>query len=513
MIKTSRKISLLLFFILVLSTFWGCSDNAHREGDNSAVGDSITIGLNAEPGSLHPYDSEDFQVIYMNLLTNSTLFRCNPKTLEPEPYLVESYNMVNDSEWVFKIRDNIKFHNGEKMTSEDVKASLEFASTFDVIKHKTTFWKSVEIVDDLTFKITTDGPLAVTLYYLADTHANCIVPKSLIESGHDFYTDPIGSGPYKLVKWDHGEKISFVKFDDYWDVNNAPQITNLTYKFIPENAARTIALETGEVDLIFNVPGTDVEKLEMNNAITVEQTPSANVYALRVNNQKYPFNNELFRKALCAAINKKDTLTVAMNDLGVVTLGQISPIFQGYSEKNSIDYDPALAKQYLTESGINVSSLAPFTCIISSSREAYARSAQVVQANLMELGITMDIQQMDYAQYKELIDETDYDIGIGAVASSSMLSNINGCWHSKGAFNEANFYNDEIDALIENAMTETNGEERIAIITQVAERVNELCPTIPLFQSTLVTAYNSNLNGVTVAADFGQVYFNEVYWK
>ena len=165
------------------------------------------------------------------------------------------------------IRDRgVLFHNGEEMTARDVKASLELCQQSLEVSQYGASTGTIEVVDDYTVKLTTDGPQAGLLSDLTH-HGNFILPADLIESGHDFNAEPIGTGPYKLVTWNRGESLEFEAFDDFF--GGAPAIKHITWRIIPEGSSRTMALETGEVDLIVDVETTDMNRIAENDGIDV----------------------------------------------------------------------------------------------------------------------------------------------------------------------------------------------------------------------------------------------------
>ena len=133
-------------------------------------------------------------------------------------------------------------------------ASIQWAQGFAEVNLYNSDIVSITKVDDLTVEIKTDGPDAMLLSNLCH-HGNAIVPKSLIDSGHDFNTDPVGTGPYKLVEWKRGDSLTFEAFEDYF--KGPAKIKNMTWKIIPEGSSRTIALEAGEIDFIVEVEAMD----------------------------------------------------------------------------------------------------------------------------------------------------------------------------------------------------------------------------------------------------------------
>ena len=199
MSKKLRVLSLLLVLAMAFGLFAGCSKDEQQpvdDGDQPSNGgdanqgdqpssdggkDSSIIATANETPSLSPVEHNAVAGDYMNGLTYATLFRSNLDTLEPEPYLVDTYESVSDTEWQFKLKEGVKYHNGETMTAEDVKASIEWAQGFAEVSLYNSDIVSVEVVDELTFKITTEGPDAMLLSNLSH-HGNAIVPKALIDS-------------------------------------------------------------------------------------------------------------------------------------------------------------------------------------------------------------------------------------------------------------------------------------------------------------------------------------------
>ena len=232
-----RAISLLLAGVMSVGLFAGCSsdsgDNSSDKSDSGGTKDSIVIATSGETPSLSPTEHNAVAGSYMNLLTYNTLFRSG-MDLEPEPDLVDTYENIDESTWQFKIKEGVKFHNGETMTADDVVASIQWAQGFAEVNLYNSDIVSITKVDDLTVEIKTDGPDAMLLSNLCH-HGNAIVPKSLIDSGHDFNTDPVGTGPYKLVEWKRGDSLTFEAFEDYF--KGPAKIKNMTWKIIPEGSS------------------------------------------------------------------------------------------------------------------------------------------------------------------------------------------------------------------------------------------------------------------------------------
>ena len=226
-------------------------------GSETAAKDSLIIATANETPSVTTNEHNAVAGNYMNQLTYNGLFKMDD-TLTPVPDLVESYENTSDTEWVFHLKQGVLFHNGEEMTAKDVKASLELCKESPEVSQYGAATQSVEVVDDYTVKVTTDGPQSGLLSNLTH-HGNFILPADLIESGHDFNKEPIGTGPYKLVAWNRGESLEFEAFEDYF--GGAAPIKQIIWKIIPEGSSRTMALEAGEVDMIIEVETADLTRL------------------------------------------------------------------------------------------------------------------------------------------------------------------------------------------------------------------------------------------------------------
>ena len=506
-----RVTSLLLALVMSAGLLAGCSSdgssgNNSSSGEGGAAKDSITIATMGETPSLSPTEHNAVAGDYMNLLTYNKLFKSD-MDMNPVPDLVDSYENISDTEWQFKIKQGVKFHDGSEMTVEDVKASLEWAQGFAEVNLYNKDIVSVDIVDETTVKITTDGPDAMLLDNLCH-HGNSIVPKKLIDEGHDFNTEPIGTGPYKLVEWNRGDSLVFEAFEDYF--GGAPAIKHMTWKIIPEGSSRTIALEAGEVDFIVEVENMDADRLRENPDVEVIEYENTSVNWLMLNNEKPGLDNENVRHAINTAIDKESVITVALNGMGKPALSQMPMNFAGATEENADTYDAAKAQEWLDQSGVDPSTISlPIIC----SDDTKKRAGEVIQANLKEIGINATIENMDLATYLSATAEGDYTAAIGGYTSSTMVGYLVGVYHSDSinASNKTRLNDPEVDALIDKASTTIDVEERNGYLEQCSALLNSICSQVPLYQPVALRAYDSNLKGVEVN-DSGTIYFEKCSW-
>ena len=465
-------------------------------GDAAPAKDTLILATANETPSLTTNLHNAVAGDYMNKLTHNGLFY-QDENMEIQMDLCDSYEIVSDTEWVFKLKQGVKFHNGAEMKAADVVASIKQAADSPEVAQYAKAIAEIEAVDDYTVKIITDGPQSGLLSDLCH-HGNYVLPADLIASGHDFNKEPIGTGPYVFKEWKKGESVTFEAYDDYFK-GEAP-IETIVWKIIPEGSSRTMALEAGEVDLIVEVESTDVSRMKDNSAITVFDEAGTSHNFMMINNERAPFDNENFRHAMNAAIDKAAIIQVALNGGGSVCDSQLPTAFPGATNEGASTFDPEKAKEYFAASGLNAADCG-FDLICSDDTKL--RVGQVIQSCLKEtLGVDVALQSMDLATYLDVTATGDYDAAIGGYTSGTMLAYAQGVWHSASinSSNKTRLADPEVDALIESMQTTVDPAANQAIVTELNKKLNEMCPQIPLYMRNNTRAYNANLKGFNVNA-------------
>ena len=523
-----KMMALLMALLMSVALVAGCSSDKEEEVVTEEVvteekveetveeepvkekhADVLTLAMASEPTTLNPYDHAAVTSGYMNQLTYNKLFRLDVETLEPVMDLCESYENIDELTWRFKVKEGVKFHNGDELTAEDVKASMEYARTFTASDKYTKFWSSVEVIDTYTVEVKTHTPYALILNDLA-TNGNTILPKKLIDEGNDFNLNPIGTGPYKYVEWVLGDKITFTKNDNYFDADHQPQITELVWRIIPEGTSRTIALEAGEIDMIIDVDTNDINRMDESETIEVLSVPGTRMAFFGLNNEAAPFNNIDFRRAMMAAIDREAVMMVAVNGQGSVTTSPNPQTFQGANEEGAIGYDVEKAKEYLAASGIDPTTVT-FSCMTYTDETR--RTAEVIQAYLQEIGVHMEIESLDFAAWLERLLAGDFEASVGGYTASDLLTYMKGMWHSIsiGASNLCRLNDPEIDAMINQAEQTLDAAERTALLSEICTKINEKALMVSLYTTTYVRAYNADLQGMDVSAS-GYTLYQDLYW-
>ncbi|MCH4889025.1 glutathione ABC transporter substrate-binding protein [Acidaminobacter sp. JC074] len=502
------KKCLVLFLVcmMVLSSVVACSqnqDSATASGNNSlgestetqeVLKEDLTVAISADIASLDPQGHNDTKSELVTNVLFNRLFRLN-QDFGIDPDLAEEWSQPSPTEWVIKIKEGVKFHDGSEMKASDVKFSFERSKEMPKVQHVLAEMDTIEVVDDYTVKITTKTAFAPFLYTLAHAGAS-IIPEAYVNAGGNF-DDPIGTGPYKFVSWASGDKIVVEKFDGYFDENNMGHMKKITFRVIPEGTSRTIALETGEVDLVQELETIDMPKVEEAQNLSVYTTESTRVDFFAVNNEKPPFDNKLVRQALNYAIDKQAIMIVAINGAGAEAKSVLAPSMLGY-KGSDYSYDPEKAKALLAEAGFENG----FEMTIWASGDERKRIAEVIQANLLEVGITASIEMYEWATYIDLLMKGEEEsLIIGWSSNPDPDQTLTPLYHSSniGGFNFSRINDSKIDELIETARVEMDLDKRIAMYNEFHEYIMDEAPIVPLFVKFNVVGANAALKDVELS--------------
>lgn len=473
-----------------------------------ADNDTLIVAAPDESATLSTTAHDALQTAFLNVLSYNGLMKLDYE-MNPVCDLAESYDVSDDGcTWTFHLRQGVKFHDGSELTADDVVASMIDAQSQPNVTSFTKDYTAVEAADKYTVVITTDGYNSNLLYSLAN-HANFILPKALLESGHNFNETPVGTGPYKFVKWNHGDSIEYVANEDYY--GGAPAIKNLIWRFIPEGTSRSLVLEAGEVDFVIDVDAANLAGIEDNGDLYLDVVDSITLNFLNLNDTKGYLSDVNVRKALDCAVNKQAVVQIAENGHAKVVYAQAPTSFSGATDKGCVEgYSVEKAKEYLAAWGGNP---ADIELSIICSNDAKKRAAEVILANLKDIGVNATIEQMDLATYLDVTARGDHTGFIGGYSASSMVQYLMMNFHSSsiGAANKSRLNDPQVDALIEKAAAARTTEERNAILEEVNEMINSMCPQVSLYQNQRLYAYKANLANVNVLPN-GYFYVGEWNW-
>lgn len=443
-------------------------------------------------------------------------------SLKIYPGLAESWKALSDTEWEFKLRKDVKWHNGEPFTAEDVAATIKripnvpnSPASFAVFVRAIT---DVKIIDPHTIRFTT-----ATTYPLLPTDMTsvAIVPKSVAETAktEDFNSGKamIGTGPFRFQEYVSGDRIILVRNKDYYDAQQSWD--KVTFRIITSAPARVAALLSGDVHMIEGVPTADAAKLSKDARVTVSNAVSNRMIYLHLDSNREknspfvtmadgkpleanPLRDARVRRALSKMIDRNAIVSRVMEGQAIAAGQLLDESFFGTSKKLKPDaYDPAGAKKLMAEAGYPNG----FGITLHSPNNRYINdgaTAQAVAQFLSRNGIPTKVDTMPSNIFFTRASKQEFSFilaGWGASSgdTSSPLRSLLATYDAKagmGAANRGRFSSPELDALIAKAVVIIDDTQRDAALALASEKAIELMGLIPLHYEVSTWATRKGIN-------------------
>ena len=492
-----RIFALFTAMFLLCGMLTGCgptgSSSTTTDDPESGTKDTLVVAIPESPAYMDPMVQASIGTFRVTTQMFDRLVMMD-NDMNLVPGLAESWEVLDDTTTVFHLRQNVKFHNGEEMTSEDVKYSLERCIANPGVNYNYLIIESITCDDDYTVTIKTSAPFNALLYRLS-LDAASIICKSADTSAEEFNKNPVGTGPFKFVSWELGGDVVLEAFEDYW--GGAPAIKRIIFRTIPEALNRTIGLETGEVDLAYDLGITDLESLEGNDSITTLTSPSTTVWYVGMNVQKAPFDNEKVRQAIAYALDPQGYIDLVFG--GEATLANytmLPPSVDGYiSDCSDYSHNVEKAKELLTEAGYPDGFSTTLWC---SDTQVMRDSAVVIQEQLRQVGITAEVKTLENGQYMSETGNGAHDMFIMSKTSIDPDSMLRSMYHTEAlgpSGNRCFWTTPEVDAMIDEASTTTDTEHAMELYAEIQRTVAEAAPLVPLAVEHLNAGMQSNVKG------------------
>ncbi len=419
-LKKTLALALAAATLLTASACGGGSkDNASSDngGDSAAAEykDTFTFAQAADISSLDPNETA---IVTLDVITAmyDTLVRFD-KDMKIEPCLATEWTQEDELNWIFTLRDDVTFHNGDAMTADDVVYSIKRAAAS--AKTSSLFSALADVVkeDDYTVRFVLSEPSAVFLNNLANVSSAILPSKYMEENGEDILkTAPIGTGAYKFVEWKQGSYVKFEANENYWD-GEVPT-KNLVMKVIPEASQRTIALETGEIDVAYGVQANDISKIEDEPNLVLFNEPSLTTTFITMNFEKKGMDDQRVREAIRLAIDS-EVIADAVYYGAAEADNTIIPFnaFGYQADAKELKQDQEEAKRLLAEAGYENGFT---TNIYTSDTQSAVEICQIVQAQLKEVGIDCEIKTSEFGTFLDKVSKGEHDMCLMTWSTSTV---------------------------------------------------------------------------------------------
>ncbi|MBR4473486.1 MAG: ABC transporter substrate-binding protein [Oscillospiraceae bacterium] len=459
-----KRITAALVLILTFSLLIGSSVSASAAADKKIL---------YHVHNSMPYVTLDPSIEYSNgimVLQNvyETLTHYDPEKGEVVPMLASSWSSNEDGTvWVFQIRDDVVFHDGSKLTAQQVVNSFE--RSMDLGQGGAYIWDavlaenggSVEATGEYEVTITCGYPCAMDLV-TSSAYAAYVMSDSVIDKDVEFFNqgNDGGSGPYTIAQA-NGDSVVLQAFPDYRGGWNDAQYSFVYIREVSESSARRQMLETGEAQISCEFSSTDLEALEaQTDKVHAIKAETFNNVIMFINTEIEPGSNADFRRALAYAFPYEATVNEVMNGNAVQSVGTVPAGLWGHSDdifQYHLDMDKA--KEYLEKSGIDTNGL-KLTVTYMTGDDTYASALQLYQVNLRQLGIDLELKSMEWdqqwaqAQNTDPADRQDMFLFIWWPDYADPVSWFTSLLHSEDeiTYNLSYVHDDEMDALIDEAV-------------------------------------------------------------
>ena len=489
----------LVLTTLALSLLLGASWAQERGGTLTAAWAQNPVGL--DPHATSAYSS--YQVL-QNVLDTLVDFDDDQNLV---PALATSWSVDDDGlVWTFELRDDVKFSNGRDFTAADVKYTYD--RMLDPETASGNAWRlgaveSIEVVDDHTVTITLGSPNTGFLGKLASGSPVGIIARESVEDG-SIDTAPIGTGPFVITDYQPGTRVMLERNEVHWrtdaDGTQLPYLDAVELRIISDDSVRRSALVTGDVDWVISVPPQSLPELEARDDVIVDRSAAPAYWYIGVNTEREPLNDVRVRQAISYALDRGQITEAATFGTGVATQDPIPSVSAWAFDYAPYDQDLEQARALLAEAGVE--SGFEMTIMPTTEYEESIRAAQVIQAQLAPLGISVSLDTREWADWLDTQGQGNYDT---FVCSWNVLLDPDDFYyaqHKTGeVFNFTGYSNPAVDELLEAGRVAEGFDTRYEIYEQINQEIVDDAPYIYLYNPGNIQAYRPNVEGYTARGD------------
>lgn len=515
-----KLLALVLAVVMLCGVMAACGGNggATTQTGSTAATDKkdtlVVLSSEAFSGGWDPAGHTVLANVHLQAVVLSYLVELNYETKEVEPSLATSWEYNDDGySMTFHLRDDVTFHDGSKFDAEDVKATVEWMSRPDSARGGD--WGEqylVEVIDEHTCRIypSSEEPRAPLLNLLTYYEAGII-------SSDDVYNNKLGeglngTGPYKMVKYED-ETVYLEKFEDYFDDAKAAKIPYVEFRYVPESQTRLAALQSGEADLVERVETEQIPIIEGNADLAYIAAPVFEQKYMVFKTTQAPMDNPLVRKAIAYAIDVDTIIENIMEGYAVKADCWLAQSCQNYSAyEDFIRYNPEKAKELLAEAGYpNGEGLPNLKYITSTGFYPKTKEyAEYIVSNLKDVGINVDLEVQESGAWSESLyaEDSCHMIDTGWMIGNEDNEELAACFNAPHGLMDYSTDPKVFEAIALETGTVDPAERKQVIHDELWPALNESMSTFPLFDSQMVWAYRSNLQGFK-AYPTSNMLFNE----
>lgn len=530
--RFSFLIAVLLAFMLVLvacnketekdTSDSGTSDKADSSSDNDSDAEQILVfARGGDSTSLDFASNSDGEASRVTKNIFDSLLDYERDSFEVVPNLAKDWEIEDDGKrYIFYLEEGVKFHDGTDFNAEAVKINFErwadpeheyafIDDGYTYALYGTMFGgykgdeghviEEINVLGDYEVEFVLKEPLGFFLQNMAMHYFAITSPAALEEYGPAINENPVGTGPFKFVSWTKDDRIVLEKFEDY-RIDGLPKLDQVIYQVIPDNAARLIALRSGEVDVIDDVNPDDAATIEAEDGLELHVRGANNVGFLGFNVEKEPLDNKDVRQAINYAVDTQSIVDALYAGYAEQSVNLIPPNYLGHNDElEPYAYDPDKAKELLAKAGLE-DGFEIDLWVMPVSRPYMPdpeKVAEIVQNNLADVGITVKIVREEWAPYLEKTSNGDQELYLLGWSGSNgdpdyfFSSLLHG--DAIGGENRSFWENEKVNDLLDQAQVSVDQDERADLYKEAQVIIQEEAPMVNLVHSTPLVAARSEV--------------------
>jgi len=482
----------------VTATETTTADN-NVEAEDTTTQDTLIVIVPSMPVSLDPHVSNDMASALVNIQMRETLITRNWNTSELEPGLAVAWDMPDAQTVNMELRQGVYFHDGSPFTAHDVQFTFERALASPGVRAIVEMIDEVVINDDHNITILLNRPFAAILAQLTHSATQIVSANAVLAAGDNYHESPIGTGAFMFDNIVLGDRVEFVRFDNYW--REPAAIRELTFRVMPEATTRLIEVETGSAGLAIGVNPNDIPRIENSPNLELHRTMNVATAFIGFNTQAAPFDDYRVRQAINYALDTDGLVDSVFMGSGQPVHGFLPDTIWAFVDLEPYTQNIERARELMAEAGLADG----FSTTIWYNSDSQQRGdiAVIVQNQLRELNIDVTIEAIEWGTYLSRLAQGEHDMFVLQWANTTgepdnALFNV---FHSSnhGAPGNRQFYtNLELDRLIEESRSELDHERRRELFAEIQQIIRDDAPLVFLHHGEDLVVAKPNLRGFEV---------------
>jgi len=465
-----------------------------------ASGTPLPIAIDSSPAGLDPHIVTAFNSV---AIVSGTIYEgltAIDNDLQVVPSLAESWSISSDKlSYTFKLRSGVTFHDGTPMTAEDVVSSLRRVQSKEIaspLASRLIAVSEVDALDPLNVELKLKEPSAPLLAALAGI---AIVPRSMEANKDALQKSPIGTGPFRFDAWQPNGFILLSRNPHYREPGR-PKLAGLKFNIVPEAATRAVGLESGQYALLPQLDAATALELKGKPGISLSQTLELSDIVIGLNAARAPFNDARVREAINYALDRQAIIDAALFGAGVPA-GPLSPVLKAWalpvSDFPCYHHDPQKARALLQQAGF--AQKTKLVLRVLASRQDIKDIAQIVQAELAEVGIDVELANEETGQFVQNWRNGNFDLFASANAGGADPDEfLYRAFHSGGSTNVFKYSDGDVDRDLDEARRLSDPAGRKAIYDRLQMKLACSGPIAAIAYGTLFSAARADLKGYEV---------------